>query len=110
MNHYNIFCGLVEGMANEIGIRMVKWKRDQRMWAVKGLSMEKWLCWGSMGSFRRLAASVSAGFGDGLSLRWGKRSCRYSRDSRLWNRLVSQLGCAEGSALTSCAVTARHIN
>lgn len=22
----------------------------QRMWAVKGLSMEKWLCWGSMGT------------------------------------------------------------
>jgi hypothetical protein len=23
--------------------------REQHMWAVKGLSMEKWLCWASMG-------------------------------------------------------------
>src|SRR3954469_18143034 len=26
-----------------------QWESKNRMWSAKGLSMEKWLCWGSMG-------------------------------------------------------------
>jgi hypothetical protein len=49
-NRYNVFTvGAKMGKSDDTGVPDNKGGRATRMQAVKGLSMEKWLCWATMG-------------------------------------------------------------